>query len=93
MQIDKPIQDIDTRRLAQGIVDEMKLHGHALWIDPEIHAMQHEFIAQLVKEREDKVERRKRMEERIAGSLVLSALLGVITLLGVGVLSWVRNQL
>lgn len=86
-------QDHDTQRLAQAIVDEMKLNGHALWIDPEVHAAQHEFIAQLVQERREKLERRKRLEERVAGSLVLSALLGVITLLGIGVLSWTRNHL
>lgn len=82
-----------TSDLAKAIVEEMKIHGHALWIDPEVHANQHEFIAQIIEERQERTARRRRLEEKIAGSMVLSFLLLVITVLGLGVMDWVRKHL
>lgn len=76
---------------AKALVQEMRDSGHALWIDPETHAEQHQFIAEMIAERKERAARRKRMEERIAGSLVLSAILTLIGLLGVGFLDWVRR--
>lgn len=84
---------LDPKEIAQAIVEEMKAHGHALWLDPESHAEQHNFVAQLIEERKERLERRKRLEEKIAGSLVLSALLIVITVLGVGTMEWLRKNL
>ena len=81
----------NTGDLAKAIVEEMKTQGHAIWIDPEIHANQHEFIAQMIEERKEKAERRKRIEEKIAGSLVLSFIVGLLALLGSGVLNWINK--
>lgn len=86
------IHDISsTSALAKAIVEEMKLHGHALWIDPEIHASQHEFIAHMIEEHREKIERRNRIAEKITGSVVLTLLLGMVTLIGSGILSWIHK--
>lgn len=85
--------DHDPAALAKAIVLEMKEHGHALWIDPEVHAAQHEFIAQMIEDRKERVARRKRIEEKIAGSVVLSAIVFVVGLLGAGTLSYLREHL
>lgn len=77
---------------AQALIDEMKKSGHAFWIDPETHAEQHAFIAAMIAERKEKIERRKRVEERIAGSLALSVIVLVISLLGSGVMSYLRSH-
>lgn len=84
---------VDPTLLAKAIVDEMKANGHALWLDPEQHAVQHEFIAQMIEERKERSARRKRIEERIAGSLVLSAIVGLVALLGAGAMEWIRTHL
>ena len=65
---------VDPTLLAKAIVDEMKSNGHALWLDHEQHAVQHEFIAQMIEERKERAARRKRIEEKIAGSLVAGCL-------------------
>lgn len=83
--------NIDPRALAQAVVAELKLASSAGVADPEIHASQHEFIAQMIIERRDRLERRKRIEERIAGSVLLTMILGVITALGALAMEWLRN--
>lgn len=83
----------DPSALAKALVEEMKRHGHALWIDPETHAAQHEFVTQLIAERAERVARRKRIEEKIAGSVLLSMLLALVTLLGAGAMEWMRKHL
>lgn len=85
------MSDTDPSVLARAIVEEMVAHHHTLWIDPEQHAVQHEFIAQMIEERRERQARRKRLEEKIAGSLVLTLIIGLVSLLGAGVLSWVRQ--
>ena len=82
---------VDHTSLAKAIVDEMKANHHALWIDPEQHAIQHEFIAQMIADRAERAARRKRIEEKIAGSLVLSTVVGLIALLGSGLLNWIHR--
>lgn len=77
--------------MAKIVVSEMIAHGHTLWIDPEIHASQHEFIAEMIAERKEREARRKRIGEMIAGSLLLSLIVGLVALLGTGVLSWVHK--
>lgn len=84
---------MEPKDLAQAIIAEIKDSGHEFWVDPKTHAEQHEFIAEMIKERHERAERRKRIEEKIAGSLVLSLIVGLITLLGAGVLAWVRSPL
>jgi len=88
-----PNLNLSTNALAKAIVEEMRVHGHALWIDPEIHANQHEFIAQMIEERRERSERRKRIEEKIAGSVVLSMLAMIVTMIGLGVMEWLRKRL
>lgn len=84
--------DAEMAQVAGLIVKGMKEH-HAIWIDPEIHADQHEFIALLMRERQDRMARRKSIEDKIAGSLVLSLVVGLVTLLGAGSLQWLRDHI
>lgn len=78
--------------MAAIVVQGMKNH-HAIWIDPEVHADQHEFIAHLMQERQDRLARRKSIEDKIAGSLILSLVIGLVTLLGAGAMQWLREHL
>lgn len=84
--------DDDLKKVALLLVSAMKEHN-AIWIDPEVHANQHEFIAILMDERVDRVARRKAIEDKIAGSLILSLVVGLVTLLGAGALDWIRGNL
>jgi len=82
----------DLDKLANAIVAGMKNH-HAIWIDPETHSEQHEFIAILMQERKERAERRKAIEDKIAGSLLLSLIVGTIMLLGSGSMQWLRDHI
>lgn len=82
----------ELKQISVMLVAGMKEH-HAIWIDPEIHAEQHEFIAMLLNERKEKLARRKALEDKIAGSLILSIIVGMVTLLGAGTLQWLREHL
>lgn len=88
----KIVTEDELKHMAAIVVQGMKDH-HAIWIDPEVHADQHEFIALLMQERKDRVERRKAIEDKIAGSLILSLIVGIVTLLGAGSLQWLREHL
>jgi len=79
----------DPKEFAHAVIEELKGSGHTMWIDPASHAEQHEFIAEMIAERRERAARRRRMEERIAGSLVLSGIMALIGLLGAGLLNWV----
>lgn len=79
--------------IADKLVVKLKEEHHALWLDPETHASQHEFIQVLIKEREDRQARRQAMEDKIAGSVLLSLVMGLIYLLGSGLNEWVRSHL
>lgn len=82
----------NAHEIATAVIDEMKSSGHALWIDPETHANQHEFIAEMIQERKEKQARRKRLEEKIAGSLILSAMLTLIGFIGAGFIQWIKTN-
>ena len=84
---------MEPKVLARAIIEEMKESGHALWIDPETHAEQHQFIAELIADRKERNDRRRRIEEKIAGSLILSTLLVVVGFIGAGALEWLRKHL
>ena len=84
---------IDPNQLAKAILEEMKVGGHTLWIDPETHAEQHQFIAELIADRKERNERRKRLEEKVAGSVILSTLLVIVGFVGAGALEWLRKHL
>ena len=84
---------LDINLLADSIIARMKQEHHVFWVDPEIHAEQHGFLALLMKEREEKLARRKRIEEKIAGSVLLSMILLLVGLIGAGALTWLRENL
>lgn len=84
---------VSPQDLAKAILHEMKEGGHTLWIDPETHAEQHQFIAELIADRKERNERRKRLEEKIAGSLILSGLIVVVGFIGAGALEWLKKHL
>lgn len=83
---------IDPDVLAAAILAKMKEEHRVFWIDPEIHSDQHAFLGLLMREREERLERRKRIEEKIAGSVILSFLLLIIGLIGAGALDWLRKN-
>lgn len=80
-------------QLADAIVRRLKDQHHAIWIDPETHAAQHEFLKAFMEERAEQAARRKRIEEKIAGSLILSTILVVIGFIGAGAMAWLRKNL
>ena len=83
----------EIEELAEAIIKRLKEGHHAVWLDPETHAAQHEFIKLLMEERADRIARHKRIEEKIAGSLILSAMLVVIGFIGAGAMAWLRKNL
>lgn len=83
----------EIEELAEAIIKRLKEEHHTVWLDPETHASQHEFLKMLMDERGDRIARRKRIEERIAGSLILSLMLVVIGFIGAGVMTWLRKNL
>jgi len=84
--------DFSAKEIADAIIQEMKEGGHALWIDPETHANQHEFIAEMIAERKERKARRQRLEEKVAGSIILSGILFVIGLIGAGFIQWLQEH-
>lgn len=85
--------ETDINQLADAIINKMKSDHHAVWLDPETHASQHEFLKILMEERAERVARHKRIEEKIAGSLILSAVLVIIGFIGAGAMAWMRKNL
>lgn len=83
---------LDAKQIAQAVIEEIKNSEHVFWIDPEVHASQHEFIAELIAERHERKERQKRIEEKIAGSLILSSILTLIGFMGAGFLQWIKTH-
>lgn len=79
--------------IATALVCKIREQHHTLWLDSETHSNQHEFIKMLIQEKEDKIARREAIADKIAGSLILSFLLAIITLLGVGAMTYLRNYL
>lgn len=82
------IDEISTR-----IVTKMREDRHVMWIDPETHALEHAFIREFMLERKERQDRRKRVQEKIAGSVILSAIVFIIGLLGSGTITWIRELL
>ena len=84
------MEPISAHAIAKAVVEQMREEVHAMGIYPETHAR---FVAELIAEREDRRQRRKRIQDNIAGSVVLSTLLIIIGLIGAGVLGWLRKSL
>lgn len=87
------LTDEHLETLADKLVDKLKSNNHTLWIDPETHADQHAFIAQMIEDRQERATRRKALEDKIAGSIVLSAVMGLIYLIGSGAMDWMRSHM
>lgn len=85
--------DMDIDQLADAIIRRMRDENHAVWIDSETHSNQHEFLKMMMNERTENIARRKRIEEKIAGSAILSSLLLLVGLIGAGVLNYLRENL
>lgn len=79
--------------IATAILCKIKQEKHEFWIDPAVHSEQHEFIQTLIAERAEKAARRKKIEDMIAGSLILSGILGLVGLIGAGFLDSIRSHL
>lgn len=84
------LADLTPDEVAEAIIKRLKEDHHTFWIDPEIHSAQHEFIRALIEERASKLARQKAIQDKIAGSLILSGILALVGLLGAGALDWVR---
>ena len=84
------MEPISAQSIAHEVVAQMREEIHAMGIYPETHAR---FVAELIAEREESRQRRKRIADNIAGSVVISALLVIIGLIGSGVLGWLRRSL
>ena len=84
------MEQISAQAIAQAVVAQMREEVQAMGIYPETHAR---FVAELIAEREDRRQRRKRIEDNIAGSVVISTLLVIVGVVGAGVLEWLRKSL
>lgn len=84
------METISANAIAKAVVAQMRDEVHAMGIYPETHAR---FVAEMIAEREERSQRRKRIQDNIAGSVVISALLVIIGLIGAGVLGWIRRSL
>ena len=84
---------MDVDQIADAVVRKMKEEKHALWLDPETHAEQHEWLRMLMEDRASKLKRRQALQDKIAGSLILGAVLMLVGLIGAGTISWVKEHL
>ena len=80
-------------KIADAVIQKIRDDKHVFWVDPETHAEQHEFLQMLMTERAEKLARRKAIEDKIAGSLILSFILALIGLIGAGAMGWVREHI
>ena len=86
-------QVLTAQEIAQAVIEELKVNGHSSWVDSETHALQHQFIAEMIAERKEQMARRERIKEKVAGSVVLSTILLILGLIGAGALDWLRKNL
>lgn len=70
-------------------IEEVRVAVHGL-IGIE-HPDQHQFIAMLMDERKDRLARIKKIQDMIAGSLILSFILWLLMVTGSGALDWIRQ--
>jgi hypothetical protein len=84
---------VSPEQVADAILAKLKAEHHTFWIDPEIHSEQHEFLKTLIEERAEKLARRKAIQDKIAGSLILSGILLLIGFIGSGFMDYIRAHL
>ena len=79
--------------IAKAILEKLGNENHAFWPDPVMHSEQHEFLKMLMAERVEKLARRKAIQDKIAGSLILSSILGLVAMIGAGVIDYIKVHL
>ena len=79
--------------VADAILAKLKDERHTFWIDPRTHSEQHEFIRTLIEERAGKLARTKAIQDKIAGSLILSGILVIVGFIGSGFMDYIRAHL
>lgn len=84
---------LTAQQIAQAVIEELKVSGHSTWVDSETHALQHQFIAEMIAERKEQMAKRERIKEKVAGSVILSTLLLIVGLIGAGALDWLRKHI
>jgi hypothetical protein len=84
---------VTPEEVADAILAKLKTDRHTFWIDPETHSEQHEFIKTLIDERAEKLARAKAIQDKIAGSLILSGILLIVGFIGSGVMDYIRAHL
>ena len=85
--------ELTAQQIAQAVIEEIKSSGHSSWVNSEAHALQHQFIAELITERKERMAKRERIKEKIAGSVILSTLFLIIGLIGAGALDWAKRHI
>lgn len=85
--------NVNPEEIAEAILAKLKAERHTFWIDPEIHSEQHEFLKTLIEERAEKLARSKAIEDKIAGSLILSGILLIVGFVGSGLMDYIRAHL
>lgn len=79
------------QELVNVLIKTVKDNQHTFWIDPELHSNQHEFIAEFIAQRKAKEERIKKVQDYIAGSLILSTTLSFVAFLGYSINEYIRH--
>lgn len=84
---------MDAHDIAAAVVKAIHENRQSFWVEPQRHSEEHEFIKVLIEDHVEKKARRERIKEKVAGSLVLTSILALVTLLGAGLLDWIRAHL
>ncbi len=82
----------DIAVLAQALIAEVKASQESFGVNPEIHAQQHAFITAMIQKEENRRLFWIGMKEKIVGSVVLSALLFIVSALGYAALKWLEEK-
>lgn len=84
------METISTQAIADAVVEKMRGEIAAHGFYPETHSR---FVSEMISDHEDRRQRRKRIQDNIAGSVAISALLIIVGLIGAGLLGWLRKSL
>ena len=84
---------INADEIAEALIKKMREEKHTLWLDPEIHSQQHEFLQILINERAEKLRRYKALVDKVMGTVIVGAVLTLLGLLGAGALDWLKGHL
>jgi hypothetical protein len=84
---------VSADEIADALIKKMREEKHTLWMDPETHSQQHEFIQVLIDERAEKLRRHKALEDKVMGTVVVGSVLAVLGLIGAGSLDWLKEHI